>query len=228
MKKIILFLLILCTSGLQAQVNDTLVNNQQQLRVNDPFYREDQFYIGITHSLYLDTPEGFKQNSISAGFQIGTLRDIPINEKRTWAIAPGIGLSTYNMRTNWLVLDPQQNDYEVNSNYTKNKQNFYFLDIPIEIRWRTSTIQSYKFWRIYSGFRYSYLLASDSRYQGYYGNIKHSNDKNLNRSHFGAYISAGFNTWNFQAYYGFTPMYKSATNTKGMHTLHLGLMFYIL
>src|SRR5690606_8351833 len=85
-----------------------------------------------------------------------------------------------------------------------------------------------KFWRIYSGFRYSYLFASDSRYQGYYGNIKHSNDKNLNRSHFGAYISAGFNTWNFQAYYGFTPMYKSATNTKVMHTLHLVLMFYIL
>src|SRR5690606_35830703 len=137
-----------------------------------------------------------------------------------WAMAPGIRLAAYNMRTKWLDLDPQQNAYEVNSNYTKIKHNLYLLDITIVIRSRTTTILSYKFWRIYSGFRYSYLLASDSRYQGYYGNIKPSNDKNLNRSHFGAYISAGFNTWNFQAYYGVTPMYKSATNTKGMHTLH--------
>lgn len=213
-----------------AQVNDSIARGERTVKVNDPFYREDQFYLGITHSIYLDTPSGFNQNGISTGFQAGFVRDIPINKQRNWAIATGVGLSTFNMRTNLLVLNPNMGDYEINSNYDRNKQNHYFLDIPLEIRWRTSHRFSHKFWRIYTGVRYSYLLGSSSIYKGYYGEIKHSKDILLNTSQLGAYVSAGFNTWNFHAYYGFTPLYKSGSisESHSIHTLHVGLMFYIL
>lgn len=230
MRRFYVLLVFLVNLLAYAQVNDSLIKTERTVKVNDPFYREDQFYLGITHSMYLDAPSAFKQNSISSGFQAGILRDISINEKRNWAIATGVGFSTYNMRTNLLVLDPITMDYELNSNYTKNKQNHYFIDVPLEVRWRSSNRYSHKFWRIYTGVRYSYLLASSTKYDGYYGMIEHKNDRNLLKSQIGMYVSAGFNTWNLQVYYGFTPLYKNTVVNGAEHLkmLNIGLMFYIL
>ena len=62
----------------------------------DSLYREDQFYFSITYNLLTQIPKDLKQNKFSAGLSAGFLRDMPINEKRTLAIAAGLGLSYQN------------------------------------------------------------------------------------------------------------------------------------
>ncbi|MNU08088.1 hypothetical protein D3C72_2539770 [compost metagenome] len=62
---------------------------------------------------------------------------------------------------------------------------------------------------------------------------KIKNNPDLNDFQYGAYISAGYNTWNIYAYYGLNPLYKSTVKTingesVNMRTLNLGLVFYIL
>jgi hypothetical protein len=64
----------------------------------DSLYREDQFYLNITYNTLQRRSDGLKQNKLSTGVALGILRDMPLNKKRTVALAVGIGysLSIYN------------------------------------------------------------------------------------------------------------------------------------
>ncbi|MFM9988968.1 porin family protein [Flavobacterium sp.] len=201
----------------------------------DSLYREDQFYFGVTYNILNDKPVGVSQNSFSTGLNLGLLRDFPINKKRTFAIAPGLGFSYSNYKENLIVEDINGTiNYETivsGINYDKNKLALYFVDLPIEFRWRTSTFESHKFWRVYTGFKVSYLLLSQSRYIDVDKSFKINNNTDINKIHYGAYVSAGYNSWNLYAYYGLQNIFKSGSlngNPIGLGTLNIGLMFYIL
>jgi hypothetical protein len=201
----------------------------------DSLYREDQFYFGVTYNVLNLKPKDVSQNSFSTGLSLGFLRDFPINKNRTFAIAPGLGFSYNNYKEN-LVVDNfggtiNYSIIESGVNYEKNKLALYFVDLPIEFRWRTSTFDSHKFWRVYTGFKLSYLLLSQSRYLDANQNFKIDNNPDINKIHYGAYISAGYNSWNLYAYYGLQNMFKNGSlneNPIELSTLNVGLMFYIL
>ena len=124
-------------------------------------------------------------------------------------------------------------NYEIGNaaDLSKGKLEQVFIDIPIELRWRNSTPTSYKFWRVYTGFKFQYLIFDKSRFEGPDFNYTVTNNPNLNKLQYGPYIAVGFNTWNFQAYYGINTLYKNAlvnNESIDMKTLNIGLMFYIL
>lgn len=201
----------------------------------DSLYREDQFYFSFTYNILLNKPAGISQNKFSAGFAGGFLRDMPINESRTFAIAAGLGytLNNYNedLKISEVNGDAVYTLVEPDSGYDKNKLSLHFVDLPIEIRWRTSTPESHKFWRIYTGFKLSYLFYSRSKFVGNQEKIVLTKNDDLNKVRYGVYLAAGYNTWNFNIYYGLNPVFKSAKlegRKIDMQTLNIGLMFYIL
>ena len=161
---------------------------------------------------------------------------MPINKKRTVAFAAGLGysLGIYNHNLGIREVNGVNNYLVLNSDvsFSKNKLSLHFIDMPIEFRWRDSKPESHIFWRIYTGIKLSYLLYDEYKSETAIGNFKQSNNKNLNEFHYGIYVSAGWNTWNFYAYYGLNPLLKSAAKIDGqsinMNTTNFGLMFYIL
>lgn len=200
----------------------------------DSLYREDQFYVGLTYNKLQNTPKGLSQNKFSSGFSFGFLRDMPINKARTWAIAAGLGYSL-NIYNDNLFITSQNNEinYQIDPelNYSKNKLSLHYIDLPIEVRWRASTPESHKFWRIYTGLKVSYLFYDQYKFVGSGTTLKISSNDDFNKLHYGVYVAAGWNTWNFYAYYGLNPLFKSATidgEKIKMQTLNIGLMFYIL
>lgn len=202
----------------------------------DSLYREDQFYVGFTYNLLLDIPKGVSQNKFSAGFTGGFLRDMPINKKRTVALATGLGI-TYNKYFQTLVVSSLDNvaQYEIvapGTQYEKNKFEEILIDLPLQFRWRNSTAESHKFWRIYAGFKLSYVALGRSKYVDSGYDITVTDNADLNKLRVGAFLVWGYNTWNFYGYYGLTPIYKSSAQLNnqsvGMNALHVGLMFYIL
>ena len=201
----------------------------------DSLYREDQFYFGVTYNILSTKPKDVSQNSFSTGLNAGFLRDFPLNKKRTFAIAPGIGFSFKNYKQNLVIQEldgtMQYSTIPAGEPFDKNKLAMYFVEAPIEVRWRTSTFESHKFWRIYTGFKMSYLLMSQSRYKASGIDYKVSNNPDIAKFQYGTYVAAGWNQWNFYAYYGFDNMFKNGTlngDPIKMHTLNFGLMFYIL
>ena len=230
---LLLSYLILTPSFAQEELPKTSIDTTFFTKV-DSLYREDQFYIGVTYNLLMKAPEGLRQNGFSSGFSAGFLRDMPINKKRTFAIAVGAGVSYSNFRQNLVTSEVLGNrEYQIvkSSDLSKGKLDQFFIEVPVEFRWRNSTPTSYKFWRIYTGVKFQYMVYDKSRYIGDGFSYSVTNNKDLNKFQFGPYIAVGFNTWNFQAYYGVNPVFKDASvNNEAikMKTLNLGLMFYIL
>ncbi|WP_244289956.1 porin family protein [Flavobacterium resistens] len=202
----------------------------------DSLYREDQFYFSIAYNLLVNTPERLKQDKFSAGLSAGFLRDMPINKSRTIAIAAGLGLSYQNFYQNFTVSEDTQgapiygvNDY---GEFVSNRYRQYSVDLPIEFRWRNSTYESTKFWRIYGGVKMSYIFSSKSILDDGENTYKISNNPDVNTFQYGIYLATGYNTWNIYAYYGLNPLFNSVSTVSGekvhMKAMNVGLIFYIL
>lgn len=201
----------------------------------DSLYREDQFYVSVSYNLLSDAPDGLKRDKFSAGISAGFLRDMPINKNRTIAIAAGLGLSYQNYFQNLTISTNAEglvygvNDY---NEFVSNRYRQYLVDLPIEFRWRNSTFESHKFWRIYTGLKFSYVFSNKSVLDDGEETYKITNNPDINKFQYGAYISAGYNTWNVYFYYGLNPLFKDVKTILGedvkMKTMNLGIIFYIL
>jgi hypothetical protein len=200
----------------------------------DSLYREDQFYIGLTFNTLQKKPAGLIQDKFSSGFTAGFLRDMPFNKKRSLAVAAGTGLSfnTYNHNLK-ISNDSPTNRYEIipTENYSENRFTQLSVEIPIELRWRTSTFESHKFWRIYAGFKLSYLLLDKSSFKDINGKTVVTQNDDFNKFNYGAYISGGYNSVNVYAYYGLNSLFQKAkinTTSIDMNSMNVGIIFYIL
>lgn len=206
--------------------------------VVDNRYREDQFYVSVTYNLLGNKPEGVSQNGFSGGFHVGFIRDMPVNKKRNFALGLGLGISSNSYNQNMLISEDesQATVYSVldkkATDFSKNKFTTYLLEIPLEVRWRTSTAVDYNFWRIYSGFKLSYLVYNSSKFKSSEGDVKLSNIDDFNRFQYGIMISAGYSNINVHFYYSLNDIFKNEAVIDGKHVgmnvIKIGLIYYIL
>lgn len=206
--------------------------------VVDPKYREDQFYVGITFNLLVDKPEGLSQNGFSGGFNAGYIRDMPINKRRNLAIGIGGGFSMNTYNENLFIGEQQTGEsiYKIldkNLPYNKNWLTTYLVEAPIQLRWRTSTDSTYKFWRIYTGLQLGYIYAYKANFEQPENHVVQTDIPELERLKTGATFAFGYGSFNFYFYYSLNPFFKDAkldTTQKelSLNTFKLGLVFYIL
>ena len=232
MKKTVLFIItILSFASSFSQVETDSIAKEV-----DTKYREDQFYFAVTYNLLAQKPDMVSQSGFSSGFHLGFIRDFPINKRRNWAIGLGLGLSTNSFNHNFLI-QKEGEDYNYivldksDINYTKNKFSTYMVEMPLQIRWRTSTSDEYKFWRIYTGLNIGYVVYNTSKFKGDLGTIKNTNIKSFNDFQYGLTLSAGYNTWNVYLYYGLNPIFDNISINDAsvyMNAVKIGLIFYIL
>lgn len=231
---LLLFVFISLLQTVSAQVEETQDSIAKEV---DTKYREDQFYLAITYNLLGNKPDGVSQSGFSSGFHFGFIRDFPVNKRRNVAVGVGLGLSSNSFNQNFLITNDDMGDLDYavldksDINYTKNKFTTYMVEMPLQLRWRTSTAEEYKFWRIYTGVNIGYILYNSSKFRGDLGTIKNSKIDSFNNLQYGLTFSAGYNTWNIYVYYGLNPIFNNATvnnQSVDMNALKVGLIFYIL
>lgn len=204
----------------------------------DSLYREDQFYIGVSYNVFAFTPSGMSPEGISAGFQLGFLRDFPVNKRRNLAIAIGLGFSYDQYGQNLLINEDEQGNtsYTIigsDQDFKRNRFSLSVIEAPIELRWRSSTATEYKFWRVYAGFRAGYTIWNQSSYKDATDIIRVTNVNEFEKLRLGASLSVGYNKFNLFAYYSLNPFFnENAVTNDGQkvnfHGIKLGLVFYIL
>jgi len=202
----------------------------------DDKYREDQIYFGVFYNSLINSPTGFNQNKFSSSINLGFIRDIPLNKSRNFGIGLGLGYSNSSFHNN-LKFSNSSNQLDVKiisdlDSFTKNKWVLNELEFPFEIRWRTSTPENYKFWRIYFGLKTSYIFSSKVRYESS-SNNQTIRDLPFNNFQSGFTLNAGNNTWNLGVYLGLQPLFnkeftKTHLNIKNLKQFKVGLIFYIL
>lgn len=163
---------------------------------------------------------------------------MPINKRRNLAIAVGAGFA-YNVYGQLLfigeTLDGQTiftvlNEQEVD--FTRNSFSTSTIEVPIELRWRSSTPDIYKFWRIYAGFRVGYAYWYKSTFKQPGNNVNQTNIPEFQKLRLGTSLTLGYNSFNFIASYSLNPFFKDAITTDGQEvnfrTIKVGMVFYIL
>jgi hypothetical protein len=203
----------------------------------DSLYKEDQFYIGVSYNLLGKKPDGLSQSGFSTGFHFGFINDMPLNKKRNVAIGIGLGYSINSFNQNLLIIKEITGSYTyslLDGSNTYSKNTFYsnLIEIPIEFRWRTSTPSEYNFWRIYAGFKLGYVTNNANKFKGEPESFKNNTISDFNKFQYGLTLSAGFNTWNINLYYGLSPIFSRDAvlndNAIDVNAIKVGLMFYIL
>ncbi|MCM5662577.1 porin family protein [Galbibacter mesophilus] len=203
----------------------------------DEKYFEDQFYIGINYNLLTRAPEGIGQSSFSYSFISGFIKDLPLNRQRNIGFGIGAGLSINAIYSDLLAIKEENGNivYEKipsDFSYNRNMLNMSFVEFPIEFRWRNSTADNYRFWRIYTGIKFSYLISGKSKLVT--DEIKYSFDNpDIRNIQYGIYLNFGYNTWNFYAQYDLSNLFEDDKFTIDGQLIEprivkAGLIFYIL
>ncbi len=233
-------MLFLGTAFLWGQTPDNRLSDESLPRVRDSIdrqYREDQFYLGLTFNFMSDLPFGVSQSGFSGGFHAGFIRDFPLNKERNLGFGIGLGWSVNSFRSDMLISEDDEgntifqvlNRDEFDFNYSRFSTQL--VEIPLELRWRTSTAEDYRFWRIYAGFRLGYLYFFQSNFKQPGKRIRLNHIEGLNRMRYGLTFTFGYNTFNFTAYYSLNSFFEGETlegRGVGVQTIKVGLMFYIL
>ncbi len=225
MHKLIIIFLLLATS-LHAQINDPFKTTK---------YLEDQLYIGLSYITILNSPEGVSQNGFSNGLALGFIKDLPLNEKGNLAVGIGLGYGRNTYFQNIKISKPDLvTVFEIleDGEFKNNKFSSHNIEFPIEFRWRTSTLEKYKFWRIYTGAKISYSFYNNAKLKQDTNTLKISGISEIRNLQYGLTMAVGYGTWNFNFYYGLSDLFSDAYLTEAtpikINDFRIGLIFYIL
>lgn len=204
--------------------------------VIDSLYREDQFYVGLTFNLISNKPEAISQSGFSGGIHAGFTRDFPLNKRRNIAIAAGLGWSLNSYSHNLFIGETESGESIFRNltqdiDYRTNRFTTQLIEAPIEFRWRTSTAETYKFWRIYTGIRLGYIYHFKSNFVQPDNQVTQTDVPELDRFRMGATFTFGYNTFNFHFYYSLNSLFPDAQlndENIDVSVFRVGLMFYIL
>ena len=210
----------------------TLYAQKDSLNLGDK-YAEDQIYASISYAQLYEQPTTVSKSGFSYAISTGFIKDFTINKRGNFSIAAGVGYGV-NFINHKLKIDEVNNNtvFSTDNTLVSNEYRVHNLEFPLEIRWRTSTANKYKFWRIYTGVKFLLNFSNKFEYlQANNTSFSYSNISSYNKFQYGLTLSAGYDAFNIYVYYGLTPIYKNASiNTEDINTkmLKFGLIFYIL
>lgn len=203
----------------------------------DSLYLEDQFYVGLSYNFLLDKPSGITQRNLSYGLSLGFIRDIPLNKERNIALGLGLGYAVNSYFSNLFANDSENTiTYSVAPtpvDLKRGKIENHLVEFPLELRWRTSTPEEFKFWRIYGGIKMGYVFSSRFKFVTDTDIITFTNNA-IRNFQYGLTLNFGYNTFNIHAYYSLVKLFDDGTvlhdtNEKlNLRPLRIGVIFYIL
>lgn len=202
------------------------------------FYREDQFYFALSYDLLTEVPNEVASRGLVGGVQFGFIRDWPLSQGGDWSLGTGLGMSYDRYGSNVVAREgvdaaPTWTVEQSPSAIDANSLRLTAVEFPLEIRWRSSTPLSYKFWRLYAGVKWSQHLFSKTVFSSPVQSETLSDLPQLRSGIWYATVSFGFGTFNAQIQWGLSPLLEGVQDSVtqqsiGLRPIKLGIMFYIL
>ncbi|BAV94497.1 outer membrane beta-barrel protein [Ichthyobacterium seriolicida] len=205
------------------------------------YYLEDLLFFSFRYNTLLGNPQSIHQKWTSLGYSTGYIRDIPftfISEKRNIGIGIGISITYNNYSSNFkLSMDDKENtQIRIIDSDEYNSFSLFYVDLPLELRFRTSALGKADYFRFYPGIKASLLLHNDSMTVN--GKISHEYNNHyliFTNVLFGPTLSMGYGIWNLNVYYSINSIFRKDISSDifngenlDLKTLNVGLTFYIL
>ena len=205
---------------------------KDSLNVGDR-YADDQIYASISYAQFYDQPTLISKSIFSYSFSTGFIKDLILNKQGSISVAAGIGYG-FDFLNHKLKVEEINNStsFSFDDTISSNLFKAHNLEFPIELRWRTSSVNKYDFWRVYAGVKFLYNISNSFQFEDASSNsFKYSNISNYNKLQYGLTLSAGYDEFNINVFYGLSPIFENSNlNGESINTklLKFGLIFYIL
>ncbi|WP_439131124.1 porin family protein [Polaribacter sp.] len=224
MKRTVYFVFLICfVSNFFAQKDSLQLGTK---------YAEDQIYTSISYAQLYNQPLPISKSRFSYALSIGFMKDITLNKRGNIAVALGVGygFDFFNHQLKVEEINGSTNFSAVQGSISNVFKSHNF-ELPLELRWRTSTAKKYDFWRVYAGVKFLYNLRNKFEFEENLNTISYVNVSSYNQFQYGLTLSAGFDEFNVNLFYSLTPIFNDAIiNGEAINSsiLKFGLIFYIL
>ncbi len=205
--RLIFFLILLLPSFLWAQ--DPFLDSKPVLPWRAPT-GQDRFIIELHNDHFLNTPDSMEIQVYSPGFDAHIMYDYPFSdsERNRFSFAWGYGFSSFNIHHNGSFEENEEDKttffrpHPENYNYRKNKVSVNFIEIPIELRFRTNGLRQFK---MSVGAKVGYVVNVHTKVVDDEGKRKFYQVPNLLRYRYGLSGKIGFGRFNVSGFYSLSP-----------------------
>ena len=190
----------------------------------------------IFTDIWINDTEGVKMGTVNPGFTFFAVYNWPIKEDKL-RFAAGLDISLHNMYTNSLILGDTLtgktnlipfNDRFPDSEYQRIKFNLVYVDIPLELRFRSE-----KKFRWSVGVKVGYLIRSQWKYVGEDFlfetskelKVKFNNLSNIDNIRYGIYARCGWHWINFYGYYSISNVFEKDKGPE-LYPISVGVSLY--
>jgi len=241
------FAFIISFSGIITAQTEVQLNTFDDSNIKRKLSKDDFFISELFSDIWQEVPGNVKLQNLNRGYNAYVMMDNPI-AKSNFSVAIGAGISFHNLYSNSLLkreIDSlgfytgNTEFYEISDNYdySKNKLTLMYIDVPVEIRFRTKDVlNSFKF---SVGFKAGYNVKNYTKYSGdkLDGTLnrdgsfpkvktKEYNIENIEKIRYGLTARIGYGKYNISAYYALTPlMKKNKSAADEMFPISIGFAF---
>ena len=245
MKKILLSIaLIMLFINCFSQHESNLLSGNDTLRFPKEKNRgKDRFILDLYSDVWKDVPDNIKVRTINQGANFYIMKNHPIGTSN-FSFAWGLGFSFHNFYSDGIptlerdnlnkptgntVFETLGTYYQKQVNYSTNKLTITYLDLPLEIKFKTRDGHNRQF-KFSFGFKIGYNISNHTKYKGddvMEGTddkvvITKSNIKNLSDWNYGVTARIGKGMFSLMGYYSLS---KTFDKDKGpqMYPISVGI-----
>jgi hypothetical protein len=212
MKKYLLFIILTLTILNAAKAQDA---STETTKIKKPKSKQERFIMDIGLDSWMKMPSNIStQWAKSRRFEFYFMKDKAFAHGHL-GIAYGLGMSftnvnsnaTYSGSTDSLVpyqgISPSQNKLSTN-----------YLEIPLELRFRTSPLHNGNRLKLAVGAKAGWLMQEHLKFED--GSVKEKffNDSNVNPFRFAYTGRIGYGKFSLMGYYGINALYKNGNGNK--------------
>ncbi len=193
----------------------------------------DRFLLTLFTDVWQDVPDNIDLRTIQRGISLSALQDMPLG-RSNFSVAAGVAFTSHNLYSdNRYEYHVHQNIFDfspLEEDYDKNKLSLNYLDVPVQLRYRSRDIN--RTFRLYAGIKAGYLVNAHTKYSGSIHSsditvkVKQHKLTNISNYRIGLTAMVGYGSVNFHAYYPLTDVFDG-NSAEEMVPVSLGITFIL-
>lgn len=191
---------------------------------------QDRFIIELHNDAFLGSTDSMEIKLYSPGFDAHIMYDYPFSQNGTFSFAWGYGFSSFNIHHNG-NFEKEENSGDTffrplpqNYSYRKNKVSVNFIEVPLELRFRTRGMRQFK---MAVGAKVGYVVNVHTKIVDDGGKRKYYQLPNLMRYRYGLSAKIGVGRFNLSGFYSLSPFLEEGRGPE-LVPFSLGLSLVLL
>jgi len=190
-------------------------------------------HFSYSYLMMLNKPTELTENWRSNAWQMQILNERSFGIKSHLGLGYGLGISNFYYHNNLRISTNAGNDklnytwLAQDSTYNTNRFSATYLDVPIELRYRSNTNKYGHYFRFYVGALVGVRINSFSHFRNNDYSVKNYRINDMAQWHYAVFVRTGFWLFNLYACYSLSPTFTSAPTgwegLKDIHSLQLGI-----